>query len=375
MAPKATGRFFDGKSAAGHDVTIEASGSYLNIIGTDGRVVKRWTFNELQILEDAHPPIPAKLGSKREPDARLQIEADENWKRLKEKIPRSAHSKQLPTGFIHFLGYGSFALVVIILAIFYIPKMFEFGGNFLPRSVETKLGRMVISSLVREPVCVSSKGQAALEKIIRNLQGGTKSEVNYNIIVVQNPDIVNALAAPGGFLVLFSGALDKMGNADEVAGVLAHEMAHAELRHPAKALVRDIGFALMVQAMLGGGGDTAKIVSMLNQLRYSRMDETEADDVGQKMLHDAGYDAAYMVKFFERLHEEEIGKTREYEMEYSDQLVYLSTHPLTSDRIVRLQKNAEKMKNQKPKTLLTNSEWSSLKNICSETREYTEGKK
>lgn len=370
MATRATGRFFDGKSAAGHDVSVEASGSYLNLIGTDGRIFKRWSFNELQVLEDAHPPIPAKLGSKREPEARLHINADENWKRVKEQIPRIAFKRQLPTGLVHFFGYGSFALVVVIAVIFYIPKMFEFGGNFLPRSIETKLGEMVVSSVIDKPVCISGQGQKALYKIIDNLQKSRNSDVSYNVIVVQDPDTVNALAAPGGYLVLFSGALDKMDSAGEVAGVIAHEMAHSELRHPAKSMVRDIGFALMVQAMLGGGHDATKVVTMLNQLRYSRMDETEADETGQKMLVDAGYDAAFMTRFFERLQQEETGKAREYEMEYAEKLVYLSTHPLTSERIARLKENAKNLKGKKGGKILGDAEWANLRRICSKTAEY-----
>ena len=94
---------------------------------------------------------------------------------------------------------------------------------------------------------------------------------------------VNAFAAPGGHVVVLSGLIDEAKSGDEVAGVLAHEIAHVIHRHPMESLVRAMGLAVLAEALSGDGlGGTAAM--LLAVTAYSREAEAEADATAVALL-------------------------------------------------------------------------------------------
>ncbi len=368
---KVSGRYFDGKSAAAHDVTAEPSGSHLHIKFSDGSVAKSWSYNEIIVLEEAAPPLPTKITSRRDPDARLLIPSRTEWEKIKIHLNRSEFVKTLPTGFWHFVGYAALSVAVIAAVWFSAPAFLEQASVFVPASWERALGKKVMMSVINDPVCVDPAGRKVFDRMVATLQKAANSQTKYIVTVVDNPEIMNAFAAPGGYIVLFSGVLKRAGSAEEVAGVLAHEMAHIELDHATRGIIRDLGFALMIQGMLGGGhNEAAKMVSFLGQMRYSRINEMEADDKGLSFLKRAGINSKYMAKFFEHLDAEEKEKEKkDGKRGYADKILsYASTHPLTSERIQHLKAAAEK--NEKNKRVLTNAQWQDLQGICIKTESY-----
>lgn len=155
---------------------------------------------------------------------------------------------------------------------------------------------------------------------------------------VLRSDAVNAFASPGGNLFVFTGLILAMDHESEVAGVMAHELAHATQRHIASRIERSqtIGLASMLLALGGmflGGSNTrgAGVVAPLAaaqtaMLNYSRQDETEADQVGLNYLVAAGYPPQGMYKAFENIR-------RTQSLTSSGIPTYMSTHPDVSKRV------------------------------------------
>jgi predicted Zn-dependent protease len=145
-------------------------------------------------------------------------------------------------------------------------------------------------------------------------------------------EAVNAAALPGGKIIVFSGLLAEAGSADEVAGVLAHEIQHVLHRDALRGLVGRLGGSA-VTALILGGGDLAMIAGQagaLDQLAYGRDQERAADRDGVLLLTRAGLPPAALSAFLERLRAREGGKLPEF----------LSTHPDTGARIVELRRLA-----------------------------------
>ena len=150
---------------------------------------------------------------------------------------------------------------------------------------------------------------------------------------------INAFALPGGPIWIHRGILHAATNESQVAGVLAHEVAHIAQRHAAgqltKGMMANLGLGLLGAVLgNGAGASTAQMAAgfLANGafLKFSRDDEREADQVGLQLLRRAGWDGRGMVELFEILQ-------REAKRNPSSVDVFFSSHPAPQDRIARLQ--------------------------------------
>lgn len=177
---------------------------------------------------------------------------------------------------------------------------------------------------------------------------------DFSINVVRH-NAINAFATPGGNLFLFTGLILAMEQEAEMAGVLAHEIAHATQRHIARRIAQMQKVSILslagaiAGAFLGGDAGSAAIVGSLAagqaaQLKYGRADETDADHVGMTYLVNAGYPPRGMVGAFEKIR-------RQQWLVGSNIPSYLSTHPDVQDRIqglgVRVQTFPANIRNRK----------------------------
>ena len=149
---------------------------------------------------------------------------------------------------------------------------------------------------------------------------------------------INAFALPGGPVWLHRGVVHAATNESQVAGVLAHEVAHIARRHAAgqlsKAMVANLGLGLLGAVLGNGGGAGAAqtAAALLTNgifLKFSRDDEREADAVGLQLLRRAGWDGRGMVELFEILQREQRRNPGSVD-------VFFSSHPPPQDRIARL---------------------------------------
>ncbi len=234
------------------------------------------------------------------------------------------------------LGWAALSLVIaspLLLLIVFWSHGERISGWVVDRislDTERKLGEMSLSQ-VQSNTRLLKDGPVV--DVIRDL--GSKltvsSKYHYQWFVAEDP-VVNAFAIPGGFVVVNSGLIAAADSAEEVAGVLAHEVQHVERRHSLKALVQAMGLQTLIQLVLGdvAGEMGAGIVAQLGTLKFGRDHESEADRLGLAALQRAGIDGHGMLRFFEKLARQD-GST----------LTFLSTHPATADRLEALQRALE----------------------------------
>jgi predicted Zn-dependent protease len=223
-------------------------------------------------------------------------------------------------------------LIAIVIGTFYAarPIIRSAVATLLPFSVDEAIGRTAHASMEKGgPVVSNERVDEALDAMIGRLQPhAALPEAEFQVEVVRS-DIVNAYALPGGYLVVFTGLLEKAERPEEVAGVLAHEMAHVTLRHGLQRVVQSAGVVLVVTALFG---DATGVVALAVELftwqsinSYSRGSEEEADAEGVRMLHEAGIDPAGLMEFFGRLSEEA--------EDTPDVLSWVGSHPSHQSRM------------------------------------------
>lgn len=200
----------------------------------------------------------------------------------------------------------------------------------LPLSFDEKIGRMAIESMdVGERLDSDHPASVLVTRIVDQLKPHAKiPEMDFRARVVRKDD-VNAFALPGGQIVVFSGLIEKADSAEQLAGVLAHEMAHATLRHGMQSVGQSLGIVAAVEFMIGDVGGLLALGSQVAQesilTSYSRRAETEADLEGARMLHAAGLDPHEMASFFEKLKKDE--------GDLPGLVAWISTHPQHEDRV------------------------------------------
>ncbi len=141
---------------------------------------------------------------------------------------------------------------------------------------------------------------------------------------------VNAFAMPAGYIVVNRGLIDKAATAEEVAGVLAHEIEHVEQRHSLRGMVQAVGLSAVWMAVSGDviGGVAAEWLQDLASLQFSREQETAADAGGYARLLAAKIDPRGMASFFDKLAQDQA--------DLPGALSMLSTHPASEERAAKL---------------------------------------
>src|SRR5690348_89044 len=210
-------------------------------------------------------------------------------------------------------------------------------GNWYSIEKEVAMGKqyaaMIESSvkMVSDPV-VSEYVNRVGQNLVRN----SDAKVPFTIKVVDS-DEVNAFALPGGFFYVNSGLILAADEEAEMAGVMAHEIAHVAARHAMRQMTRAnmVNLASIPLIFVGGGlgyavRSAAGIGLPLTFLTFSRGFEAEADYLGLQYMYKAGYDPQAFVSFFEKIQAKEKKKPGTLAKAFS-------THPQTPDRITKSQ--------------------------------------
>lgn len=177
-------------------------------------------------------------------------------------------------------------------------------AHAVPWAWERDLAPLVTHDL-KPRLCRDAAGEAALRTLVARLYplDAADREVTIDVHLVKKRE-VNAFAGPGGQIVLYSGLIEKAQSAEEVAGVLAHEIAHVRERHILESAIVRI-FTGAGMALLAGDASYADWSRYFLSLRFSRRQEHRADVEAFRRLAAAEVDAAAMVRFFERLAQDE----------------------------------------------------------------------
>ena len=218
-------------------------------------------------------------------------------------------------------------LLVVVALLTSLDHLTDRVVSHIPPSVERQIGAAVLARTRLEgPLIESGPAFQAVQTIGQRLaRPGETLEFH----LADRPEI-NAFAAPGGVVVVNSGLLKKAASAEEVAGVLAHEIAHVELRHSLRQIVRSAGLRVIFGALAGDYDALGGWAAQLGELKFSRDAEREADRRGLERLAEARVDPAGMLRFFETLEQAEGGSVA------GKLPAVLSTHPATQERIAWL---------------------------------------
>jgi hypothetical protein len=234
-------------------------------------------------------------------------------------------------------------------------------GDWYSLEGEIRMGKQyaqeveATSKLIRDPAITEY-----VNRIGQNLVRNSDAQVPFTIKVVDS-DEVNAFALPGGFFYVNSGLILAADEESELAGVMAHEIAHVAARHATRQMTRaqwaNIGTIPLI--FVGGGiGYAVRSVAGLGIpmgfMAFSRSFESEADYLGLQYMYKAGYDPNAYVAFFEKLQAREKKKAGTLAKAFS-------THPQTPDRITKSQEEIGRILPARQQYIVTTSEFADVK--------------
>jgi Zn-dependent protease with chaperone function len=279
-----------------------------------------WPYSVVRAGPDPENPAHARLERGNTGEALVVLDAT-FLEALASRSPRGHAGSRGPTSGLPkwvLLLVGSTALIGALYFVA-LPAMAGVMASRVSVEFERELGDGVIEQLLAgESVCDDPALTRSIDDIVARLRSGLPDQRYDFRVTIVDDTLVNALAVPGGAMVVFRGLLRNSASPEELAGVLAHEMQHVQLRHGTRAIMRQLPL------LMGGGSDAAAVLGVLGALSYARADEEEADEEGMRLIMAAQIDPRGMIAFFDTL--ERIAGPG------SAMLSYLSTHPATVDR-------------------------------------------
>jgi beta-barrel assembly-enhancing protease len=218
------------------------------------------------------------------------------------------------------------------------------GWNLFSPEQDAQLGRQVSRDAERQvPMLNDARVDAYLNSLGRRLAAHAPYHYFQYQFKCVNDRAINAFALPGGFVYINRGVLEAADNEAQVAGVMAHEISHVELRHGTNQATKAYAWQVPLGVLGGALGNNAvgavaqaiggfAVNSVL--LKYSRTAESQADILGTQILYDSGYDARAMAQFFEKIEAESKGRSP---------AEFFSNHPSPEHRIERVNDEVEKL--------------------------------
>jgi len=233
------------------------------------------------------------------------------------------------------------------------------GLDFYSKSREYALGQQLAAQVMQNSTVITDPVvNEYINRLAQNLVRNSDAKVPFTVHVLQD-DSVNAFALPGGFFFVNSGVILACQEEDELAGVMAHEIAHVAARHGTRNATKgDLLQILTIPAMIAAGPglaglgaeEAASAIVPLQMQRFSRGDEQEADWLGIQYLWKAGYDPQGLPQAFELLEKDEKQKPGLISRLFS-------SHPQTPDRIALSEKEIATIIPPRPEYKVTTSDF------------------
>ena len=348
----ASANLMDGYTGKHHPVDAVVEPHRLRLFTEEGEPLDEWTLKGLRLAKKLERGRPVRLAHTDHGRTQLIFDNQAIVSQLRRvgitlRVDQASWSG-LPKWMIAtIVAVGGLALGFLSGSTFVIDPLV----HLVPTAWEESWGAEIIETVVQEaPLCEEAAGQEALQMLVHRLAGAATPSFPLNVHV-SNAPVVNAAALPGGQIIIFRGLLDAATTPEEVAGVLAHEMAHQVRRHPTRGVVRKLGVQTVMGLISGNTGSfVGAATGTLIGLSHDREDESEADRIGMEILNTADIRADGWIDFFERMSETSTQPAL---------LTFLSTHPSDVSRIATLRSMA-----RGTGVALTADEWHALKTIC-----------
>jgi Zn-dependent protease with chaperone function len=347
--------FFDGQLSRRRIVSL-VFGDALEI-REEGAAPVHWAYDDIRRADSPSGMLRVNCLSA-PPLARLEIRDTGLAAALVARCPRLHESRLDGRATLKIVGWSVAAVVSIVLVVlFAIPFAADRLAPMVPQALERRLGDAAaaqIKTIFGGKSCHAADGQKAFEKLVGTLREAAGLDTTVASSVVATP-VPNALALPGGQMLLFSGLIDKADNPDEIAGVLAHELGHLKHRDNLRNMIHDGSTSFLIGLLFGdvtGSGAAIFAARTLMSSSYSRDVEQSADTFSIDVMRKLGRPTKPMGELLFRV----TGKQGD------NGLSILASHPLTEDRLKRMSE-VQQTSNGPP--LLTPQEWTALKAICS----------
>jgi len=235
------------------------------------------------------------------------------------------------------------------------------GPNFYSLEKEIALGKQLAQEVERQSKIIDDPIVSEyINRVGQNIVRNSDAKVPFTIKVVED-ESVNAFALPGGFFFVNTGLILKADNEAELAGVMAHEIAHVAARHGTRQATKAelANYATIPLIFMGGWAgygirQAAGVLVPMSLLKFSRGYESEADMLGLQYMYKTGYDPASFVDFFEKI--EALEKKK-----HNAVSELFSSHPMTDDRIQAAQKNIQENLEARPEYVVNTSEFNEVK--------------
>ena len=346
--------FLDGRSNRKRDVTLRLAGS-LDIVADDA-VAESWPYDAIR-RADGPPHILRLSCDAALPLARLEI-ADAATQGMVAAYCKSLDVGGPAAGHTLRIVFWSLAAVCSILALTYfgIPYAADRLAPLIPMAVEQRIGDAVnkqVFSLFGGKVCDRAEGQAAFTSLVDKLKRAGDMDIVLEARVLSSKT-PNAFALPGGRVYLLDGLLQKAKNADEIAGVIAHELGHVQHRDNLRKIIQTGGTSFLIGLLFGditGGTAMVFVGRSLFDASYSRDAERSADAFATEVMHKLGRSPKPLGDLLVRVTGTEASKT----------ISLLASHPLSEERLALMSK--ETYAESGPE-ILSPAEWRALKSIC-----------
>ncbi len=218
--------------------------------------------------------------------------------------------------------------------------------NLFSLDQDKQLGAQVNQEILSNPKEYPVLPERGNEEIYRYIRGITSKILNsgkvehkddfaWEVRIIKDDKTLNAFATPGGYIYVYTGLIKYLDSEEQLAGVMGHEIAHADQRHSTKQMTQTYGvqaLAAIASAAAGTGPQLGEIAAGLAGLRFSRENETEADLYSVVYLCPTGYEADGAADFFIKLEQGDQGGRPPQ---------FLSTHPNPGNRVENIQKQAK----------------------------------
>lgn len=349
------GRFADGSSGAIRNVTVIIGDGSIEVCDEAGFRHAIWRGEDVRLLEGGGRDdwVAFCLADGSLARLRLPRQAFDSMRQACPSLTRTTPAER--RAWRHVAGWTVAAVIGIFVTFrFLLPWAADAIAEVLPPETEMAMGRQVYAGLQqwqgdRGKTCSGAAGQEALDILVRRLSV-IPPRLPVQLRVIDHP-MINAIALPGGYIVLTSGLLEFVGSAAELGGIIAHEMGHIDARHNVAGAIRVGAGGIVVGLLFGdviGGIGTVAVAQHVMSAAYTREFETEADLRAMQRLQQAGIDPAGLADFFRRL------MGREGSLP-----AILNTHPASEARAEMFA--AARKPAASP---LTTVQWAALKALC-----------
>jgi Zn-dependent protease with chaperone function len=359
--------YFDGRISTRRAVQVLLTAATLQFEDADGRLLGDWPYAEIEALNA--PRSVLRLGRRKNARLeRLEIRDEALAAAIDARASRIDRSGGIERRQqVAVIGWSLLATMSLVLIAWVgVPAAAARLTPYVPAALERKLGdaidvkvraglegRQAGAALECGLGADKARARAALGAMRQKLEHAAALDVPLTLTVVHRPES-NAFALPGGHVYVFEGLIDKSATADELAGVLAHEIGHVAHRDGTRAVLQQAGLSFLFGMLLGdfgGGGAVVITARTVLQSSYSREQETAADAYGVALMQKAGGNPRALGAILDK-----IGGATEPGMKI------LRDHPETAARIAALNRLAPA--DSAHPALLPAADWAALRAIC-----------